>query len=332
MRTLLSRIAVFASAWCACAIHSSSAAGGELDANEFDRVLNAGGSGESLWERGNVEPASAVCAPRSAQCCSRPGTLLRWSYGEGGSGGPDLAEPLVTDRPDFTEASSTVGVGVAQIEMGYTYVYDSEGDTSVKTHSLGEPLLRYGAFADWFELRIALPPMQESTTVAGVSDTTTGVADLYLGAKIALTGQEGVLPEMAIVPQANVPTGTAGFSSESTEPGLNWLYSWEIDDAWSTAGSTQVNRRIDGGSGDGYAELAQSWTIGRGWSETLASYAEWFVLVPTGAETEKTEHYVNGGFTYLISNDVQFDIRAGKGLTAAADDYFLGTGLSIRYH
>ena len=36
---------------------------------------------------------------------------------QGSSGGPDLNAPLVTDRPDFTEASSTVGRGIAQLSL-----------------------------------------------------------------------------------------------------------------------------------------------------------------------------------------------------------------------
>src|SRR5688572_11638984 len=37
-------------------------------------------------------------------CRAQAPTLFQWSYGDGGDGGPDLNEPLVTDRPDFTEA------------------------------------------------------------------------------------------------------------------------------------------------------------------------------------------------------------------------------------
>ena len=51
------------------------------------------------------------------------GNLLQWSRNPSYSGGPDLSEPLVSDRPDFTEASSTVGRGVSQYEVGYTYTY-----------------------------------------------------------------------------------------------------------------------------------------------------------------------------------------------------------------
>ena len=70
-------------------------------------------AGDEEEERCNYGPCD--CQPR--------GTLFQWSYGASFSGGPNLEEPIVTDRPDFTEASSTVGKGVAQVEFGYTFTY-----------------------------------------------------------------------------------------------------------------------------------------------------------------------------------------------------------------
>ena len=90
----------------------------------------------------------SACNGSCSKSCQSRGTLLQWSYGTSFSGGPDLDEPLVTDRPDFTEASSTVGLGVAQLEFGYTYVFDDDGTVSTKSHSYPETLLRYGIFAD----------------------------------------------------------------------------------------------------------------------------------------------------------------------------------------
>lgn len=244
------------------------------------------------------------------------GTLFQWSSSV--SGGPDLSAPLVTDRPDFTEASVTVGKGVAQIEFGYTYI--DSGDSVV--HSLGEPLLRYGILADWLELRLAIFPQQEG----GES----GFSDLYFGFKIALTPQQGWLPEMAIIPQANTPTGGSAYTSGGWEPGFNWIYAWQINDFLTTAGSTQINRRFDGNGGD-FFELAQSWTLAFSLTEKVGAYTEWFALFPQGAKGGGDEHYINGGITYLINNDVQFDVRVGWGLNQDASDFFAGAGFSVRF-
>jgi len=273
--------------------------------------------------------ADIGCGNRCTAGDHSRGTLLQWSYGTSFSGGPDLSEPLVTDRPDFTEASSTVGLGVAQLEFGYTYIHDNSGGVSTHTQSLGEPLLRVGILADWLEFRIAVFPTKDRTITQGISETAIGTDDLYVGFKIALTPQEGILPEMAIIPQMNVPIDNSTHRSGSVEPGLNWIYAWEINDFISTAGSTQGNRRIDD-SGDAYLEMAQSWTFGYSLTDKVGAYTEWFALIPSGADTARTEHYANGGFTYLLSNNLQFDIRAGWGLNEAAVDFFTGTGFSIR--
>jgi len=50
-------------------------------------------------------------------------TLLSWNTSEQ----PDAADEddrLVTDRPHFSEASSLVGLGVTQIETGYSFFLD----------------------------------------------------------------------------------------------------------------------------------------------------------------------------------------------------------------
>lgn len=275
------------------------------------------------------------------------GTLFQWSYGTSFGGGPKLDEPLVTDRPDFTEASVTVGRGVSQVEFGYTYIYHTDDGTSFKTQSLGEPLLRHGIFADWLEFRVALFPIWERESSGVDSNTTAGTADLYLGLKFALTPQEGILPEMALVPQMTVPTGSPNLTDDRVLPGVNWLYGWDLTEKLTLAGSTQFNRAVDA-AGNTYTEWAQSLSVGYSLTEQLGAYTEWFGFFPAGSAaaavehsfnpslpaviaTPEVEHYFNGGFTYLLSDDMQFDIRAGVGLNSAAVDYFLGTGLSVRF-
>jgi hypothetical protein len=260
-------------------------------------------------------------------------TLLQWSYGTSFEGGPDLDEPIVTDRPDFTESSVTVGLGVAQIEMGYTYIYDGDGGGSTRTHSAPETLLRLGSLAEWFEWRIDWNYLDErEREFGGDTDSASGAEDLGIGCKIALTPQECVLPETAVVLQTTLPSGSGEFTADELLPGGILLYSWEINDNWSTGGLSGIHRAKDEVTDDAYVLLHQSWTLVRSWTDRFGSYAEWFVLAPTSADTDATEHYLDGGFTFLFSDDVQWDIRAGLGLNGAADDYFVGSGVSIRFH
>ena len=254
-------------------------------------------------------------------------TLFLWSSEDPGRPDPGLAETITTDRPDFTEASSTVGAGVAQVEMGYTFSHDESVGVTTKSHSFPETLFRYGTPIDWLELRLAANHLRENS--GGIS--VDGAEDLYLGVKLGLTLQDGLRPEMALIPQMTVPSGADAFTGNRVLPGVNWLYGWDINDFLSTAGSTQFNHAVDGGTGGPNTEWAQSWTVGYSLHDRVAAYTEWFVLIPHSAETAQTQHYANGGFTVLLSNDIQWDIRAGMGLNDAADDLFVGTGLSVRY-
>jgi hypothetical protein len=296
-----------------------------------ERPTSSGG--RTLWARRLVMLAALLgfTTAHSRSCPADEGTLFRWSSGDPGDGGPKLDEPLVTDRPDFTEASVTVGRGVVQIESGYTYFFDDDGTTSVGTHTAPESLFRIGMFADWFEWRLAYTALEETTSETGVGrSTVSGSDDLYLGMKFALTGQVGILPEMALVPQMRVPSGSGGITAGETLPGVNWLYGWDVSDFIAVGGSTQVNRRLDDVTSQPYSEFAQSWTIGYSLTDQWGGYTEWFCLAPDGADSNHNENYFDGGLTYLVTDNVQLDIRAGVGLNDAATDMFAGLGLSIR--
>lgn len=259
-------------------------------------------------------------------------TLLQWSYGTSFEGGPPgRDEPLAGDRPDFTETTTTVGRGVAQWEMGYTYLFDEDHGEKTVGHSYPEPLLRVGLLAEWLELRIGWSCAEEKTIRPGDSSVEIGSEDLYLGLKLGLTPQEGILPEMVIIPQMTVPVGDPPFTAGEVLPGLNWVYGWEINDCISLAASTQGNGAIDDATGRRYLEMAQSVVIGYALLDRLGAYTEWFALFPHSADTAKPEHYFDGGFTFSVTNDLQLDVRAGVGLNDAAGDCFVGAGSIIRF-
>src|SRR5262245_20704805 len=184
------------------------------------------------------------------------GTLLMWMGQTEPGGPPGRDEPLQSDRPDFTEASTTVGRGVSQFEMGYTLFADNGGGVRTRSHSYPELLARIGVLADWLELRVAWNNMSLHESFDPVSRTVAGSEDLYLGAKLALTSQSGILPEMVLLPQMTVPTGHPEFTAGKVLPGLSWLYGWDVLEWLTFAGSTQANMGID--DVDDFLEFAQS--------------------------------------------------------------------------
>jgi hypothetical protein len=260
--------------------------------------------------------------------------------------GEDESEEDVieTDRPDFTEASSTVGRGRIQLEAGYTYLRDRNQGGRFEAHSYPEMILRIGLFADWFELRIGQNFANEFRNENGKVTSPGGPQDLYLGVKLGLTQQKDALPEMALILQMTVPTGVDAFNAESIMPGINLLYGWDIiKDCLTLGGSTQANRALGvafpGGvdllePGDHfYVELAQSLTIGYTLTKKLGMYTEWFAFFPTSSHDPEIgpEHYFDGGFTYKVTPLFQLDIRAGVGLNRHADDFFVGSGFAVKY-
>lgn len=264
--------------------------------------------------------------------CHERGTLFQWSYGTSFEGGPPgYDEPLATDRPDFTEATVTVGRGVAQLEVGYTYFHDISAGDLEETHSYPDTLLRVGLLAQWLEMRVAWTYLDLTSAVGAAVEKSGGASDLNLGFKIALTPQEGILPEMALIPEIFVPVGDGRFTAGEVLPGLLWVYSWEINDRITTAGETVFSRAIDDETGRPFVVFAQSWVIGYTLTERWGAYTEWFAFVPDGADSARTQHFADGGFTFLVNNNLQLDVRVGVGLSEASEDYFIGAGFAQRF-
>ena len=273
-----------------------------------------------------------VCDPVACDsgCDGLPGQfsgrafIFAWPGNDSSDLRLNFAEPLVTDRPDFTEASSTVGRGVTQFELGYTYTRNDDAGTGV--HSTPELLIRQGMWRDWLELRLAYTGL----VIDGPIDIT-GSDDLYMGLKIGLTPQDGWLPQMALMPQMFVPSGSTGLTNDEVLPGVNWLWSWNLHDRWLLAGNTQVNRAVDDSQPDAFTVWTQSLALSTSLTDRLGAYGEWWGVAAEDGVDGLNEQYLASGITFLFGNNVQWDFRGGVGLNNDSDDYFLGTGLSLRF-
>ena len=231
---------------------------------------------------------------------------------------------LVTDRPDATEASSTVGKGVFQIETGGLYESFKENNTQTEAYTLNTTLVRYGIL-DNLELRIGWDFTEGRTKLNGntLSNVTSGFSPLLLGVKIDIAEEQGGMPEIALIGHVfPLFSSSTDYRPEST--GIDFRFS--LSHTLSEKSSIAYN--LGGQWGNDSPEAAAIYTVAYGYSITnkFGFYAELYGDFP---EDNKANHYWDAGFTYLVHNDLQFDVYGGTSITKG-QGLLLGLGLSYR--
>ncbi|MEX2093660.1 MAG: transporter [Pirellulales bacterium] len=271
-----------------------------------------------------VAPTEELVLPevefeRPSTMWGRPLTLMQWSYGDGADC-DGLSRRLESDRPYFTKSASVVGLGVWQLETGYRYGREKDyGNESFS--SFPDAGLRIGALAEWFEFRLGWTYLVHESTGGLNID---GASDPYVGIKIALTPQDEMLPEMAVLIDTNM-----SLERNEMEPGVDFIYRWWLNDRWSMGGSSEF-RRVSLRRRDSAIGFAQSWIFERAIGDVLTGYAEWAMISVDTPPDPDTQQYIDGGLLYLLTDDVQFDVSIGYGLNQLAMDYFCGFGVTIR--
>jgi hypothetical protein len=243
------------------------------------------------------------------------------------------ANRLDPDRPHLPEASTAVGKDRVLMEAGYTF---SERPSS-SSHTYPELLVRAGAFANWLEFRIGQSVATQDSVVSGVTSSTTGAQDLYLGLKLAVTESRRYLPELALIPQMTVPSGDRALTAGRVLPGLNVDCTWEIRKNRYNIEVVVGNNRVVTSGQPPHLELATGLTHVVQVNRSLEGFLEWDAFFPEGMNGQgqgpdsNPRHYAVGGLVYFLKNNVALDVRIGTGLNAAANRIIIGSGLAVRY-
>jgi hypothetical protein len=232
-------------------------------------------------------------------------------------------QALVTDRPDFTESAETIAPGRVQLETGYTFA-DEEGDA--ETHSWGELLVRIGV-SRIVELRLGFNSYLQATRPG---EDPSGVEDSSVGVKIKLQEiREGSgRPQVALLLGTTLPTGSSEYRESHLQPGAALALGWALSPR--TGLGVNLNYAYLSEEGEQFSEFAGSLALGYALRHRLGGYIEYFGFKPQSDGGPDT-HFLDGGFTWLLSNNAQLDARAGVGLNSAAADYFVGAGAAWRW-
>ena len=222
-------------------------------------------------------------------------------------------EPEMTaDRPGFRNSTRLVGQGVIQLENGFGLSSD---------HTLAmEPEIRIGAF-EWLELRLRIEKVVlRSSPEAGI----TGTSDLQPAIKFPVFNRLKGTRVSAIV-KSTVPSGHSSQTSGGYEPGAELIWSHELTDDFSLAGTWNVTRlRQERFVWQRAASVSANNKL-RGRLKTLA---EIYVVSPKelGAGNQWA---VDVGVTRVFGPFLMLDGAAGHSIHGP-NDWFVQVGFSMR--
>lgn len=232
-------------------------------------------------------------------------------------------DPVLSDRPGFTDTPVVLPARALQLEAGIT------GDKSPQGRylSLGELLLRMG-LGQAAELRLFANSFASSV----VSDVRThGFEDPKIGAKIRIRAVADSLhdlrPNVSVLAASTIPAGSAGIGAGVALPELKLALNWILPRGFSFYSNLGVATLPVGGvsrrgraAGSGQLWLAVS--------SHVSVFGEAFGAGATAPQDPARLGAV--GLTYLVSPQIQVDARAGSGWGVSAGRHFAGVGFSVR--
>lgn len=228
------------------------------------------------------------------------------------------SEPLVTDRPDFTESAETVPRGRVQVEGGVTFDRSDEERAS----TFGEVLVRIST-GGRSEFRIGVPSYGR---FRGGGEKASGFDDLFLGGKWLLKKGAGRKPQFALLAGSTLPTGSRDVAERRYQPEAVLAAALDINER--VAFSTNLGYVRASDAGERFNQAFGSASFGFGLSDKWGAYLEAYAFNKT-APGGDSQQFVNSGVTYLINNDFQLDARIGRGLNGR--ETFFGFGAARRF-
>lgn len=240
----------------------------------------------------------------------------------------DPATPeFITDRPGLTETTSVVGRGFMQFEMGTTLESNRVLDADDRTLSTPLALVRVG-LSRFVELRASTDGyILDRLRGQAATATTTGQADVEVGAKVLLNDGAWNRVQLAILPMVSLPTGSKAVTSGTTDPTIKFCWATALPKRFSLSGNVNVMRiRDDLGR---LTEHVVTLSLGRDLPGGWSGYWEAFGFIPRN-RPGNAAWTIDTGVTHALGDNAQVDVEVGRGTTPAATDWSIGVGIGIR--
>lgn len=225
------------------------------------------------------------------------------------------------DRPGEGLSTGITPVGNVAWEQGLpTARYSKSGDQTATTLS-ADMLLRTG-LSDDLELRLGWAgPTWTQVKSNGQTEEDDGLGDVSIGLKKAIDLDDDKL-SMALLAEAIIATGNAGFTNEEDIYSLGSVVSYQYNDLVSTALTMRYEWQ------DSNWAVSAIPSLGYRITDRWSGYSE---LIYRKAESVDNQYALGTGVMYALNDRVQLDANVGVDLDGADRSYFSCLGFSVLF-
>lgn len=243
-----------------------------------------------------------------------------------------LMRPLAGDRPDVTETPFTVDAGHLLVETGLVnYRQDDEGGKESEALSvLNQTNLRLGLLnSTELQMIASIYSNQETEFPRAGTQRLEGFSDLTFRLKQNLWGNDTGRVAVAAKPFLKVPTGTE-LSNNAFEGGFTMIAGTALGKLGRLTSQIQPRWVFDEAEENHDTELGHtvSWSLNL--VGDLGGYLEYVGTVNTDSDTDYQATF-STGLIQNLSKDVALDLGTRLGMTEAAQDLVVFTGMITRF-
>lgn len=236
---------------------------------------------------------------------------------------------LSTDRPDQTESPYTVNAGHFQLEMDLVnWTRDREDGVSYEAWNIAPINLKIGLL-EHSDLQLVFESWtRETIRESGRSLVREGFGDFTIRWKQNLWGNDGGTTALAIMPFVTLPLNASDLGREDAEAGIILPFGWNLPHGLYLGMMTEWDwiNADDGGHRHAWLNTI---TLGAEVTERVGAYIEFTATVFD--DSAPWEGTVDGGFTFALNENTQFDIGCNVGVTRSAPDVQPFIGVTYRY-
>ncbi|MDF1876078.1 transporter [Sulfurimonas sp. SAG-AH-194-I05] len=224
-----------------------------------------------------------------------------------------LADTIVPDRPGFSTGTYTVQPKNLNIELGYNYTKNNE--------TLPLVVLRTG-----LSNKLELDIMYDGFNINhNDQKQLTWSADFIVGIKYRL--YESELYNLTFMGLTSLPVGdNRNISSKNITPLIGLLWDYTLYEDISLFGTLQGSTYYDN---ERIYDFQPAIGVSLAHTDKFGTYLEYYSIIHS-SNNQDTQQVIGGGFTYLLSDDIQLDINTGLGLNSISDNS-IGFGIAMQF-